>query len=242
MSDAGFRLAATIDAAALAERYARTGRVQIAPFLEEADATALAAHLVARDDWRQVMNSGERVFESVPAVLATLTEAQRARLDEAMNAAARTGFQYRYQSVRVPDDVAVRRTLDDPLAAFARFMSGAHVLDLLARITGATDIDFADAQATIYDKGDFLTGHDDGVPGKNRRAAYVFGLTGPWRAEWGGLLLFHGGDGGIAEGYVPAFNTLSLFAVPQPHSVSQVAPWADGPRLSITGWLRALGT
>ena len=50
MSDAGFRLAATIDAAALAERYARTGRVQIAPFLDEADAIALAAHLVARDE------------------------------------------------------------------------------------------------------------------------------------------------------------------------------------------------
>ncbi|MDK2766307.1 MAG: 2OG-Fe(II) oxygenase [Sphingomonas sp.] len=240
MSEVGFTLAPSIDAEALAERFARTGRVQIAPFLDEADATALAAHLLARDDWRQVMNAGEKVYESVPAVLATLTDAQRARLEEVMNAAARDGFQYRYQSIRVPDDAAARATLDDPLAAFARFMASAPLLDLLARVTGATDINFADAQATNYDKGDFLTGHDDGVAGKNRRAAYVFGLTSRWRAEWGGLLLFHGGDGGIAEGYVPAFNTLSLFAVPQQHSVSQVTPWAGGPRLSITGWLRAL--
>ncbi len=241
MSDSGFTLAPSIDVAALAARFARTGRVQIAPFLDEADATALAAHLLARDDWRKVMNAGEKTYESVPAVLATLTDAQRARLEEAMNAAARDGFQYRYQSIRVPDDVAARAALDDPLTAFARFMSSAPLLDTLARITGAADINFADAQATIYDKGDFLTGHDDGVPGKNRRAAYVFGLTSRWRAEWGGLLLFHGSNGGIAEGYVPAFNTLSLFAVPQPHSVSQVTPWADRPRLSVTGWLRAIG-
>ena len=240
MSDTGFTLAPSIDAAALAEQFTRTGRVQIAPFLDDADATALAAHLLARDDWRQVMNAGEKVYESVPAVLATLTPAQRERLEEVMNAAARDGFQYRYQSIRVPDDVTARGALDDPLAGFARFMSSAPLLDTLARITGATDINFADAQATIYDKGDFLTGHDDGVAGKNRRAAYVFGLTSRWRTEWGGLLLFHGGNGGIAEGYVPAFNTLSLFAVPQTHSVSQVTPWADGPRLSITGWLRAL--
>ena len=241
MSGDSFTLAPSIDVAALAERFARAGRVQIAPFLDSAGAAALAAHLVARDDWRQVMNSGDKVFESVPAVLATLTEAQRKRLDDAVNAAARTGFQYRYESIRVPDDAPARAALDDPLADFARFMSSAAVIELMTRISGAADIAFADAQATIYRSGDFLTAHDDGVPGKNRRAAYVFGLTPVWRAEWGGLLLFHGGSGGIAEGYVPAFNTLSLFAVPQTHSVSQVAPWADRPRLSVTGWLRATG-
>lgn len=239
MSGERFTLDPSIDVAGLAERFKRTGRVQITPFLAEADATALAAHLLARDDWRQVMNAGEKVYESVPAVLATLSDAQRARLEEVMNAAARDGFQYRYQSIRVPDDVTARAALNEPLAGFACFMSSPSVLDTLAQITCATDINFADAQATIYDKGDFLTGHDDGVAGKNRRAAYVFGLTPKWRAEWGGLLLFHGESGGIAEGYVPAFNTLSLFAVPQTHSVSQVTPWAGAPRLSITGWLRA---
>lgn len=240
MSDAGFNLAPSIDIDALAARFAQAGRVQIAPFLDEASAAALAAHLLARDDWRQVMNAGEKVYESVPAVLATLTDAQRARLEEVMNAAARDGFQYRYQSIRVPDDAVERAVLDDPLTGFARFMASAPLLELLGRITAATEINFADAQATIYEKGDFLTGHDDDVAGKNRRAAYVLGLTPRWRTEWGGLLLFHGGLGGVAEGFVPAFNTLSLFAVPQRHSVSQVAPWAGAPRLSVTGWLRAL--
>ena len=35
---------------------------------------------------------------------------------------------------------------------------------------------------------------------------------------------------------MPRYNTLSLFKVPAPHVVSLVAPWAQAPRLAITGW------
>jgi Rps23 Pro-64 3,4-dihydroxylase Tpa1-like proline 4-hydroxylase len=60
-----------------------------------------------------------------------------------------------------------------------------------------------------------------------------------WRLEWGGLLLFHGSDGNVERGLVPAFNSLNLFAVPRMHSVSEVTRAAAYRRYSITGWLRA---
>jgi Rps23 Pro-64 3,4-dihydroxylase Tpa1-like proline 4-hydroxylase len=110
----------------------------------------------------------------------------------------------------------------------------------MADVIGPSDVAFADAQATRYGPGDFLTAHDDAVEGKHRRAAYVFGLSRDWRAEWGGLLLFHEPEGEV-RGYVPQYNALNLFAVPQPHSVSLVAPFAPRERLSVTGWLRARG-
>ena len=66
----------------------------------------------------------------------------------------------------------------------------------------------------------------------------MLNLTPAWRAEWGGVLEFLDADGHVAEGYVPSFNALNLFAVPQLHHVSHIAPFARGPRLSITGWLR----
>jgi|APFEC2959095171_1045051.scaffolds.fasta_scaffold00028_89 SM-20-related protein len=238
MSTVGFALHPSIDPEQLAARFARDRRVQIAPFLIETDAERLAAQLAIRADWRRVLNSGTKVFEFAASELEALSAAQVKRLDDAVHAAARDGFQYRYDSIRVPDSVAERVASDDPVAAFAAFLSDRPVLTLLEKIAGANGLGFADAQATRYGAGDFLTAHDDDVPGKHRHAAYVLGLTRGWRAEWGGLLLFHGGTGGVAEGYVPAFNTLSLFAVPQPHSVSLVAPFAGGPRLSITGWLR----
>jgi Rps23 Pro-64 3,4-dihydroxylase Tpa1-like proline 4-hydroxylase len=67
----------------------------------------------------------------------------------------------------------------------------------------------------------------------------VFGLTPQWRIEWGGLLLFHGADGQVERGFVPRFNSLALFAVPQLHSVSMVTRAAPYRRYSITGWLRS---
>ncbi|MDP1027510.1 2OG-Fe(II) oxygenase family protein [Sphingomonas sp. KR1UV-12] len=233
-----FRLNPQLDADALHAAYARDGRVRIADFLNVSDAEALRRHLTGRTDWRQVMNSGDKVFELDRPTLAAMDAAKRDALDDAVMAGARAGFQYRYETVRVADGVAERAAAGDPLNAFAEWMSGAEALAFLRAVTGAADAVFADAQATAYAPGDFLTAHDDGVAGKDRRAAYVFGLNPRWRPEWGGLLLFHDGADRVA-GVSPAFNTLDLLAVPQPHSVSQVTRAAPSRRYAVTGWLRA---
>ena len=115
-------------------------------------------------------------------------------------------------------------------------MSSGTILGLLHEITGLGGMAFADAQATDFGAGDFLTTHDDGIEGKNRFAAYVFGLTRRWQADWGGLLLLEDGD--RVSGFVPDFNVLRIFAVPRPHHVSCVSPWVEQRRVSITGWLR----
>jgi Rps23 Pro-64 3,4-dihydroxylase Tpa1-like proline 4-hydroxylase len=112
------------------------------------------------------------------------------------------------------------------------------MLDMLRTVTGYHELAFTDGHATSYGPGDFLTGHDDDVPGKDRLAAYVFGVTPAWRPEWGGLLLFHGPDDSTVSGNVPRFNTLDLFSVPQRHSVSIVTPSATRRRYAVTGWLR----
>jgi Rps23 Pro-64 3,4-dihydroxylase Tpa1-like proline 4-hydroxylase len=238
MSPSPFALNPALDATALAGRFARDGRLQIVDILTPASATMLHAMLRERTDWRQVMNSGGRVMELDRATRAAMSEEQRAALDTAVYAAARAGFQYRYETIRVPDDEAARRTSDDPLAAFASWLSSGEPRAFLRMVTGADGIDFADAQATAYAPGDFLTGHDDAVAGRHRHAAYVLSLNPMWRTEWGGLLLFHAGDDGWAQAVEPRFNTLNLFRVPQMHSVSEVTRAAAYRRYSITGWLR----
>ena len=45
-------------------------------------------------------------------------------------------------------------------------------------------------------------------------------------------------DGRVLESFTPRWNSLSLFKVPALHCVSYVTPWAAGPRLAVTGWLR----
>lgn len=231
-----FRLHPKLDAPRLIDAFAEMRRVRIRPFFDESVARELHAHLRGWQDWRQVVNSGDKVFELDRATREQMTPDQRTALDEAVWNGAREGFQYRYESIRLPDGDALLSS-PDPLAGFTRWMSDGPVRDLLRAVTGSDDIAFADGQATAYAPGDFLTGHDDLVPGKNRRAAYVLGLTPAWRIEWGGLLLFHGADGAL-HGQAPGFNSCDIFSVPQLHSVSAVTRSALFRRYSITGWLR----
>lgn len=215
--------------------------MQIPDFLHPDAAEHLHRSLKSRSDWRLVLNQGEKSFDLDRTQQAALSDEQREQLQRAVHAEARYGFQFLFENIRVPDDEEARARLDDPLHAFASFLSSGEVRAFLRKITGAAAIDFADAQATAYSPGHFLTAHDDEVPGKHRHAAYVFNLNPVWRTDWGGLLLFHGSDGNVDGGFTPSFNVLNLFAVPQAHSVSIVAPFAASRRYSVTGWLRSRG-
>jgi Rps23 Pro-64 3,4-dihydroxylase Tpa1-like proline 4-hydroxylase len=239
MPAAPFRLNPAFDAELWAARFAATGRVHIPDFLVPEDAERLLLHLKGSDQWRLVVNQGDKLFELDRAAQQSLDEAGRAALERAVHAAARNEFQFMFETIRVPDAPEARRARGDLLSAFATFLSSPEMLGLLRTVTGMAAMEFADAQATAYGLGHFLTVHDDEVAGKKRFAAYVFNLTPTWRADWGGLLLFHRPDGHVAEALTPSFNALNLFAVPQPHSVSMVAPFAAYRRYSVTGWLRA---
>lgn len=227
------------DADALATAYARDGRVTIDGLFDEQSAIELHRLLRARDDWRQVIISGEKIVELDRPTRAGMTAEQREALDQAVYAGVRAGFQARYEAIRVPDGVDMRAASDDPLARVAEWLSTGPMREFLRRVTGEPEIAFADAQGTAYAPGDFLTGHDDAVTGKRRHAAYVLGLTPQWRIEWGGLLLFHALDSTRAAAIAPGFNQLNLFRIGQQHSVSEVTRAAAYRRYSITGWLRS---
>ena len=233
-----FLMNPSLDAKALAGRFKADGKLHIPDFLEAGCAKSFFQSLRGRDDWALIVNQDDNSFDLDRKAQAALSDEQRQALDQAVYAGARYGFQYRYEAIRVPDAEKDRRKLDDPLARFASFLSSAPVVGFLRAVTSKKGIDFADAQATAYGPGHFLTAHDDEVAGKQRHAAYVFNLTPTWRVDWGGLLLFHGADGHVTRGFTPSFNALNIFAVPQPHSVSMVAPFAANRRYSVTGWLR----
>jgi SM-20-related protein len=232
-----FRLNPDLDLPSLAKEYSANGRVRIRDLLEREGVIQLWEHLENRADWWHLINTPDGVLEYDRAARAKMSARQRARLDEQVFEGARLGFQYRYEGLRVPDDERDSGN-GDLLASFAELMSSAPMLEMLRTVTGYRELAFTDGHATSYGPGDFLTGHDDDVPGKDRLAAYVFGVTPAWRPEWGGLLLFHGPDDSTVSGNVPRFNTLDLFAVPQRHSVSIVTPSAPRRRYAVTGWLR----
>ena len=232
----GFRLNPNHDVSALAAEYRAHRRLRIHDLLAEDGLADFWHYLADRDDWWHLINTPDGVIELDPVAREEMPAERRAALEEIVNQGARTGFQYRYEGLRVPACAA--DGADNPLAAFSRLMASEEMIAFLCAVTGFSGLAFTDGHATAYGPGDFLTGHDDDVAGKDRIAAYVFGMTPRWRPEWGGLLLFHGADEASVTGHVPRFNTLDLFAVPQRHSVSVVTPAATHRRFAVTGWLR----
>ena len=93
--------------------------------------------------------------------------------------------------------------------------------------------------ASRYKANDFLGLHHD----KNKgRLAFVLGMTKGWRSDWGGNLIFTKTDMNIIEDVlVPDYNTLDIFYVPDEgtnHYVSNIVPYIDHTRFSITGWMK----
>ena len=125
----------------------------------------------------------------------------------------------------------------DPMHQMHHFMNSQGMLDFMRTLTGEQAIVKADSYASMYLPGHFLTTHEDLHDKHDRVAAYVFSMNKKWEENWGGHLAFFDDNGNINEAFIPSFNTLNIFLVPQMHSVQLVAPFAAANRTSYLGWL-----
>jgi Rps23 Pro-64 3,4-dihydroxylase Tpa1-like proline 4-hydroxylase len=232
------RLDSRLNPAKLAPVFSRLGRMHLPGILEESSALQLHAAIAGDLPWNLHYNEGDDARDVPAAEFDALAAAERSRFMAVLYERARFGFQYCFDNFPVSDNHERGVLLDLPVMQAYELMSSPAMLEFARTLTGVREICVVDAQATRYRPGHFLTAHDDGDNAKGRIAAYVLNLTPAWRADWGGMLLFHDRDGHVAEGYTPSFNALNVMRVPALHSVSYVTPSAASPRLSITGWFR----
>lgn len=230
------RLNPDLDIPLLQSRFTDARRLQITDFLNEDDAKRLEAAL-SKAEWHLVMNDRERHIDLPVSELPKLgLDRIRKAILQAQGRAA-TEFQYVYENSPIADMYQSGRLNVPEFRDVFDLMNSEAVRTLLTQITGLR-VDFCDMQATRYGPGHVLTSHDDGIEGRNRQFAYVLGLTRNWQAIWGGQLQFTTEEGAVEQSFVPVFNTLSIFAVPTPHHVTQVASYAPHARVSLTGWFR----
>lgn len=235
-----FELNPALDRTAARRRLDAVGRAHVADVLDPKCAAALHECLTAERRWNLVTQLAGRHVDLDSAAMAAQGAAEQRHFSTHVLKPAHDGsFQYLFDNLPVYDAWHKGKKDRPILMAFFEFLNGPEMLEFARDVVGAGDIGFADAQATRYGPGQFLTEHDDGVEGKNRCAAYVFNFTPGWRADWGGLTMFIGADGHVSEAFTPRFNALNLFRVPQKHAVSAVASFAPGYRYSITGWFRS---
>lgn len=224
-----------LDRAVLAEEYRGHGRIHIQNVLTQASADRLLRCLRDETPYGLCLNAGGEA-----RTLSSLTPQQRLECATAVwREVGTAGFRFLFDMHLLSFSGEPYRDPQHYWAKVVTFLNSGEFLGFAREITGIAGIEFADAQATLYRSGHFLTAHDDNVPGAKRLAAYVMSFTPVWRPEWGGLLEFIDHTSQVDTGYVPGFNTLKIFQVPMTHYVSMVAPYAMGGRYSITGWLRA---
>lgn len=171
--------------------------------------------------------------------LEALSPEDRAELEQGLAGSSTDSLQYIFDTVRISGPMNAGRSVPPLMRDVHGFFNSKDFINFVAHLTGDERVAFADVMATRYLPGHFLTAHGDENPGEQRLYAYVLNLTPQWRADWGGVLMFLDDDGHVAEGYVPSFNALNIFAVPQTHAVSMVTRLACVPRLSVTGWIHA---
>lgn len=198
---------------------------------------SITEYLLGRKEWNLVFRSQAKHYDISANGFEELPEKEQNEFKQAIYGSAQVDFGYMYKNYPIFDLVQTGNC-ETQLEEFLSFINSETVLSTISRITGLDNIDYADAQATRYEPGHFLTSHDDNVPGKNRLAAFVFNLTTEWSPDWGGNLQFYNDDFSISDVFVPQFNSLSLFLVGNKHAVSIVSPFAKKPRMAITGWFR----
>lgn len=172
------------------------------------------------------------VFQALSAqTLKALPQPRRQELLETLHTDAKAGRGFVYMGHRL------ETTANAALKVFHEQINSQSVLDQFRALTGNPAIKGADAQATRYDPGHYLTRHLDDPADEKRLYAYVFSFNRTWHPDWGGLLQFYEKNGTPRDAWAPGMNTLSLFEVSHVHAVTYIAPFAGQSRFSITGWL-----
>lgn len=231
-----------LDPKRIAPVFARSGRIHLPGVFSPQAATEVGEAIRGDVPWIKTWRTSGPSLDGSLQDFEAMTPENRALFDADMTTVARTGFCFQFDAWRVSDDILAGKRRGGalaPLEAVHDFVNSEPFLAFVRTMTGEPRCAWSDAMVSRYRAGDFLSAHDDSVAGQKRLFAYVLNFTPVWRADWGGVLNFLDEDGHVAEGYAPTFNALNLFSTPQPHAVSYVAPFASGPRLSITGWVRA---
>lgn len=239
MEPVTIRLNPALDLAPFARAYAERGIVQIPGLFEEHAAGAIADLLQKGVPWRIVFTTPDDkpVHYSREELQAQGQERWKATIADVMTR-ARQNRGYFYKTYPMIEAYLKGWDPGHPIHQLTEFINSADFLGLGRTVTGVTEITKADAHATFYGPGDFLTRHLDTGDDHERRAAYVLGLTRGWQPDWGGLLLFLNEKQDVSEGYLPRFNALTIFDVKFLHTVTQVSSFAGAGRFSITGWFR----
>ena len=243
MAKALFALNPALDRAALAERFASRRRVQVRDVLTPETAREVRTVLERGTAWGLAIEGRETGGPQALHAPELRTKEGQARAQSLYRAAhegaAAGDYAFRYGRYSLVEAAVGGWDPGGAHEILLEHFNTRAFLDLVQDITGFGDLAKADGHATLFAREQFLGLHIDSHVAEGWRVAYVLNVADEdWKPDWGGYLAFYDEEGDIVEAWRPRFNTLNLFAVPQPHAVTYVAPFAPAGRFAISGWVR----
>jgi len=207
-------------------RFSQKGRVRLEGAISADDALGIHQALEQATPWElQLVNRdgkpdiiGRDALNMLPA------DQIQTRLQDAAER-AQSGLSY----LRLGLDLMEADTI--ALAPFAALLRSEDFAHFCSHLTGLEGLELTELAAVCYRNGDFFTQHTDSAS----RLGFEWNFSLGWRSDWGGQILFHSPSGDLEGGIMPRLNDLALFHGDQPRSIASVAPYAGGPRFSISG-------
>ena len=234
-----WRLNPALDLAKYAEIYAKRGIVQIPDLLTPDCAATLYGLLTGPLGWRVLAtDANDKPVHFTQAEMSAMSNEQRNALFQGIMERARQNRGFFYHTYPMIEAYLNQWDPGHPIHTVTEFVNGPDWLGLGRQVTGVPGITKADAHATAYSPSHFLTRHLDYGEDRERRAAYVIGMTKDWQPDWGGLTLFLNDKQDVTEGYLPRYNVLTMFDIKYLHTVTQISSFAGGVRRAVTGWFR----
>ena len=216
-------------------------RTRVVDFLKPAEALRLYRHLDRDVQWHSFLAADGKLLAASPGPNGSYSaELEKAMFERAV-ASARNGLSFWYEANRLfaedlPNGAVVVESPGTPmLTQLHHTLNSAPFLDLLRAITGIGAIAATQIQATRHRAGHFASFVTAPPAAPGVCAAFAINMTLEWMPEWGGLREFSGKRDYSVEAYIPSFNVLDIFALPQGHWISQVTPFASASRLEISG-------
>ena len=214
----------------LSEIFQINKKIKIDNILEISFADALYKFCMINKEWILSTGINKNKFEKKD--IAQFANANQLQIKNVQNAFKDDQFSYAfYRNMNNQKcsyfEFLIRRELSSPI-----------FIDFLNKITGLNLTTLKTLFLSKYKAGNFLSPHSDHG---NGRLAFVINLTKFWKPQYGGNLHFLNDERTeIIDTYVPGFNNLMLFEVPEnsgiPHYVSHIVPNVKYNRFAITGW------
>lgn len=232
---------ANLDVAA--QQFARSGRAQVRDFLTIETAREIRTILSQSTPWGLAVQAGIEAsahqYRAEELADAAIQKQAQSHAQQANDAAGRGDFAFLHGRYSLVMAYLEKWNPGGPHDLLIEYLNTDDFLGPLRRVSGIANLIKADGHATIFGPGHFLTSHSDEHVEQGWQVAYVLNLSiDDWRSDWGGQLVFHDDRGAVCETYLPTFNTLNMFRVPQLHAVTYVPAFAPVGRYAISGWAR----